>query len=158
MPLFGMSKEAVIASCKTIIDKTDIDRPHVVNRVTDRLPPPTECPCCGGSVSLVNNCRFYGGREYGWPLAYACRCGARVGCHPKTTVPLGTLADADTMEARRQAHIAFDPLWRNRGPGMRGRAYRALSKAMGVERAHISWMGADQCRKIVEICAAGLKV
>jgi len=158
MTLFSLNKDDVIKSCRTIVDKTDIDRPHVVNRISDRLPAPTQCPYCSGEVRLVNNSRFYGGREYGWPLAYACRCGARVGCHPKSTVPLGTLADAATMEARRQAHVAFDPYWQNKGPGMRGKAYRALGKALGIEKAHISWMDIDQCRRVVEACAAGLRV
>jgi len=133
-----------------------INHPSALARVRDQLPTPTNCRFCCGTIQLVNNSQFYGGREYGWPFAYACcNCGARVGCHPGTDVPLGTLADQATMNARRAAHAAFDPLWKNKGKGMRTKAYRALSKAMGREKAHISWMDVDECRQVVAAIAAG---
>lgn len=51
MTLFNSSPADVIQSCKSIPDKAAINLPHVVNRVTDPLPPPTECPfCAGGSA------------------------------------------------------------------------------------------------------------
>jgi len=158
MTLFNSRPADVIQSCKSIPDKAAINLPHVVNRVTDPLPPPTECPFCAGEVRLVNNARFYGGREFGWPLAYACRCGARVGCHPGTTIPLGTLADKATKDARRCAHEAFDPLWKGKGPGMRRRAYQALQTALGTENAHISWMGVEECTKVVKVSQQGLNL
>ncbi len=134
----------------------EINLPEAIARVRDALDPPTTCRFCGDEVKLVNNAIFYGGREYGWPLAYACSsCGARVGTHPGTDIPLGTLADKATMSARRQAHAAFDPLWQNKGAGMRARAYRALSRAMGREAAHISWMDTADCRTVVELVTAG---
>ena len=55
MTLFNSSPADVIQSCKSIPDKAAINLPHVVNRVTDPLPPPTECPFCAGEVRLVNN-------------------------------------------------------------------------------------------------------
>ncbi len=132
-----------------------INAPEVVARIKDALPAPTTCRFCNGTVELVNNSIFYG-REYGWPLAYACSCcGARVGCHPGTDIPLGTLADKATMTARKAAHAAFDPLWKGKGPGARSRAYKALSKALGTDAAHISWMDATDCLKIVDLIAAG---
>lgn len=138
------------------IDGRIINAPSVVARITDPLPPPTICRFCGGGVSLVNNAQFYGGREYGWPLAYACcQCGARVGCHPGTDIPLGTLADKATMRARRAAHDAFDPLWRDQGKGMRKKAYEALSKAMGRPNAHISWMDTAECCMVIELVQSG---
>ena len=97
----------------------------------DLLPVPTSCRFCTGEVKLVNNAQFYGGREYGWPLAYCCACcGARVGTHPGTDIPLGTLADDHTMKARIAAHDAFDPLWKGKTPLHRAMAYKALAKAM----------------------------
>lgn len=133
----------------------EVNRPEAVSRVKDSLPVPTHCRLCGKPVALVNNATFYGGREYGWPLAYACSgCGARVGCHPGTDVPLGTLADKETMLARRMAHAAFDPLWKGKGPGSRSKAYKALSRALGVS-AHISWLDAADCRRVVELVAQG---
>ena len=133
-----------------------INAPEVVARVKDYLPAPESCRFCGGHVDLVSNAMFYGGREYGWPLAYACgACGARVGCHPGTDIPLGTLADKATMQARRAAHAAFDPLWKDKGPGMRSRAYRALSRAMGKAAAHISWLDVEESQQVIELVRAG---
>lgn len=137
-------------------DGRRINDPEAVARVRDSLPVPTTCRFCSGHVELVNNAKFYGGREFGWPFAYACcACGARVGCHPGTDIPLGTLADKATMQARRAAHAAFDPLWQNKGAGARKRAYQALSKAMGKHAAHISWMDADECLTVVSLVNAG---
>lgn len=137
-------------------DGRQINHPEAIARVRETLPVPTNCRFCGGAVELVNNAMFYGGREYGWPFAYACfACGARVGCHPGTDIPLGTLADKATMQARRAAHAAFDPLWQNKGVGVRKRAYQALSKAMGKNAAHISWMDADECLIVVSLVQAG---
>ena len=133
-----------------------VNAPKDVRRVKDYLPAPTVCRYCSGAVRLVSNALFYGGREYGWPLAYHCAsCGARVGCHPGTDIPLGTIADTATMKARREAHDAFDPLWKDKGKGVRSKAYRALSKTLGIEAAHISWLDASQCREVVSLCKAG---
>ena len=125
-------------------------------RVKHPLSAPTECRYCAGKVSLVNNAVFYGGTEYGWPLAYCCAsCGARVGCHPETDVPLGTLADGPTMKARRAAHDAFDPLWRGKTPWHRKEAYRALARVMGLQTAHISHFDEHECDRVVKLCRAG---
>lgn len=139
-----------------IRDGRRINDPEAVARVRDSLPVPTTCRFCSGDVELVNNAKFYGGREFGWPFAYACcECGARVGCHTGTDIPLGTLADKATMQARRAAHAAFDPLWQNKGAGARKRTYQALSKAMGKNAAHISWMDAEDCLTVVSLINAG---
>src|SRR5574337_856173 len=73
-----------------------VNAPEAVARVkSGPLNAPGICRYCKGEVKLVNNAEFYKGREYGWPLAYYCSsCGARVGCHPGTDIPLGSLADA----------------------------------------------------------------
>ncbi len=133
----------------------DVNAPEALARVHDSLPPPEICRYCAGTVDLVNNSVFYGGKEYGWPLAYRCSCcGARVGCHPDTDLPLGTLANEETMKARRDAHAAFDVLWKGRTDA-RSHAYKALAKAMGMKKAHISWLDAEECRRIVELCRTG---
>src|SRR5690606_15428334 len=77
-------------------------------RVQDRIEPPTECPHCSGTVALVNNAEI-SGRSYGdWPYAYWCEdCDAYVGLHPKTDLPLGTLATPAMREARKQAKSVF---------------------------------------------------
>ncbi|ADV02232.1 zinc-finger-containing protein [Alicycliphilus denitrificans] len=135
-----------------------INAPEAIARVKDFLEPPERCHYCGRAVELVSNEVIYG-RVFGWPLTYRCKgCRARVGCHPGTDLPLGTLADDATMRARRAAHDAFDPLWQGKGGKARSRAYQALAKAMGQTKAHISWMDAPACAKVVQICKAGLAI
>ncbi len=133
-----------------------VNTPEALARVTSRIAAPTECPFCGGGVSLASNARFYGGREFGWPLTYVCcQCEARVGCHPGTDIALGTLADKPTMIARKAAHKAFDPLWKGKAPGMRRKAYVALAKALGKSEAHISWMDQRECALVVRLVIEG---
>lgn len=133
-----------------------VNTPEAIARVKDGLAAPESCRFCGGDVALVNNSSFYNGREYGWPLAYCCgKCGARVGCHPGTDIPLGTLADTDTMKARRAAHAEFDRLWAGKTAWHRKQAYQALSRALGVRSAHISWLDAAQCKRVVSLCRNG---
>ena len=133
-----------------------VNLPEAVQRVKGvYLEPPTECRFCKGAVKLINNVEIYG-REYGWPLAYRCDCcNARVGTHPGTDIPLGTLADDATQKARSAAHAAFDRLWRGKTPWHRSQAYRALARAMGVRTAHISWFDAADCQRIVRMCNDG---
>ena len=81
-----------------------VNAPEALARVRDRVTPPAECPKCRSTVDLVNHAEIYG-KEYGWPLLYlCCGCGARVGTHPGTDIPLGTLADERTIKARRETH------------------------------------------------------
>lgn len=157
IPVFAPTREAVIRSCRSITDPSQVDLPHRIAQVSDRIPAPETCHLCGGVVSLVNNARFYGGREYGWPLAYACHsCHARVGCHRGTTIPLGTLANKEMMEARQKAHEAFDPYWKGLGLGARRRAYRRLARATCIENPHISWLGIEDCMKVISACQRGI--
>ena len=127
-------------------------------RVKNPLPAPTECPYCASSVKLVNNSEIYG-RSYGeWPWAYCCtECDASVGLHPFTSIPLGTLADAELRNARKEAKAAFNPVWQ-RGKMSRTAAYAWLAGAVNiadVETCHIGWFGIDQCARVVEVCACG---
>lgn len=133
-----------------------VNAPEAVARIKgDRPEAPETCRYCKGEVKLINNTEVYG-REYGWPLMYRCSgCGARVGTHPDTDIPLGTLADEATQKARKEAHAAFDSLWRGKTPWHRSQAYQALARAMGVRYAHISWMDANECKRVVSLCQSG---
>ena len=99
---------------------------QALKRVKNPLPVPTICPHCQSSVALVNNAKVYSGREYGkWPYAYLCEndaCGAYVGLHPNTTIPLGTLATASMRDARKKAKDAFNRMWENDQPFTRTNA------------------------------------
>jgi hypothetical protein len=108
----------------------------------------------------------YNGRSYGmiwicWP------CKAFVGVHKAGThrweggikiehtgvEPMGSLADAETRLARRQAHDAFDWLWKSGRIG-RNAAYAWLQGAtkLSAQRCHISRMDARQCDLVVRVC------
>lgn len=93
---------------------------------------------------------------------YLCACGAYVGCHPGTSIPLGKPAGPETRSARSQAHAVFDALWKRKaergdcGFGKaRGKAYRWLAEQLGIDPTdcHISWFDAATCRRVVEVCA-----
>ena len=128
-------------------------------RVVNPLPVPTACPHCDHRVELVSNSKIYG-REYGeWPWAFLCvnrNCGAYVGLHPFTGIPLGTLATADIRAARKMAKDLFNPLWQGPNARVRSRseAYAWLAAQMGipVERCHFGWFDAAQCERAAQIC------
>lgn len=125
---------------------------RATQRVTNPLPVPETCPHCGSSCSIVSNGEIYG-REYGeWPWAVLCKgCGAYVGFHPFTGIPLGTLATAPMREARKAAKAIFNPLWQQ-GHMSRSEAYAWLAKALGitdVNTCHIGWFDVDQCNAVI---------
>lgn len=117
--------------------------PHVsrsaLKRVKDAMPPPNECNYCDGDVSLVGNHEIYG-RNYGdWPYAYLCSdCGAYVGLHPHTDLPLGTLADKETREARKDGKASFIVLMRKRKM-KRDNAYKWLAKRLRISQDKCHW-------------------
>lgn len=119
----------------------------------NELPPPRECDqCCSVNIKLTTNDRVYG-RIYGqWPHVYFCEdCGAAVGCHPGTYIPLGRMADRQTRQLRARAHEAFDPLWRS-GLMSRSTAYRWLAGELSIEHSacHISWLSKDQLHFVIK--------
>lgn len=126
--------------------------------------PPT-CPYCGSIARLGDSATVYRGRSYGpaWICPNYPACDSYVGCHPKTTIPLGRLANKELRQAKMAAHAAFDRLWGGRGnkgkPRRHGQmkrsdAYRWLSQAMGMQESscHIGELDVDQCRRVVELC------
>lgn len=120
------------------------------------------CIECGKLATLESAKAVYPHRADLWDRKlYLCACGAYVGCHPGTEIPLGYPAGAETRAARSSAHRAFDPLWEAKaaregiGKGKaRGLGYKWLAGALGIEPAacHISHMSADQARRVVEVC------
>lgn len=114
--------------------------PHVsrraLMRVKDWMPPPDQCPYCTGPVELVNNSAIYYGKSYGkWPYVYRCKpCDAYVGLHPDTDLPLGTLADSPTREARKKAKAEFFRVMKQMNWG-RSKAYAWLSSELGIPKS-----------------------
>lgn len=136
--------------------------PAQVKKVLNPLPIPTICPNCGGKVERVNNSVIYR-KEYGaWPFAYRCvveACDSYVGIHPRTDIPLGTLANKATRTARKAAKEAFKPMWEVQGID-RDAAYRWLGEKMGIaciDHVHIGWFGIEQCNRVIELCNANKK-
>lgn len=128
-------------------------------RVKDPAPIPTECSYCAGPVSCVSNSQVYG-REYGeWPWVYLCSsCGARTGLHPFTAIPLGTLADEPTRQARKSAKPVFEGIWRT-GRMSRSDAYAWLAKRLGipVSDCHFGLFDIDMCLRAKAVCSTEYK-
>lgn len=137
--------------------------PHVsrraLKRVKNPLPLPDECPYCEGTPRIVSNAEIYG-REYGeWPYTVLCDgCGAYVGLHPHTDVPLGTLADRNLREARKKGKGWFMKLQRKRGMS-RNSAYQWLSDQLGIgiEECHWAWFDEQQCNRAEGVCIQALR-
>lgn len=123
-----------------------------------------KCRYCEQSAQLVR----YGDAEYPYrgdygPLWACVPCAAWVGCHPGTETPLGRLADAELRAAKQAAHAAFDPIWRRQIAAegctkshARKAAFTWLAEQLGqpVKKTHIGFMDLEECRRVVEICAA----
>ena len=105
----------------------DIRRKMEANRV--------KCPRCGGE-----------------PQRNETRYGTRLSCCGLWAWGEYPLADAETHEARKAAHAAFDKVWRD-GRLSRSAAYRYLAREMRMthDECHVKLMNAAQARRVVEI-------
>ena len=128
-----------------------------VDRVKNKLPAPTTCHYCDGKVTLTNNKAIYG-KSYGkWPYIYLCQsCGASVGVHPFTEIPLGTLADKNTKHARQKSKSVFKIIYESK-LASRGQAYKLLADKLGisVDECHFGWFDKQICDKAL---TASLKI
>jgi len=129
-------------------------------RVKDPLPTPCQCHYCLDVVEIRHHDDIYG-RAYGeWPWAYVCvNCGAYVGMHPFTAIPLGTLADKATRDARKTCKPAFERLWKS-GKMNRSEAYQWLAKKLGitVDKCHWGMFDAATCIRARDLCAGMMGV
>mgnify|MGYP003953858373 FL=1 len=122
---------------------------RATERVKNPLPVPTECPHCEGhDIEICKNSRVYRGREYGeWPWVVMCNdCYAYVGLHPFTGIPLGTLADRRTRDARKTVKKRFIA-WQEDRHLSRTDAYRLLAQKMRIpyNECHFGWFDYDRC-------------
>jgi len=127
-----------------------------LKRVAHRMPIPECCNCCGEkSVHLTSNSEIYG-REFGeWPYAYLCSsCDAYVGVHKHTDLPLGTLADKSTREARKSCKFSFLLLQDANYKNSRSELYEWLAKQLDIpfEECHWACFDEAQCLKAKDIC------
>lgn len=81
------------------------------------------------------------------------KCDARVKCHPKTIIPMGTLADKELRHWRSLAHRKFDPLWQSGVFPSRQDAYKWLSKAMKLplQRTHVAMFDLRQFQRAIAL-------
>lgn len=94
---------------------------------------------------------------------YRCDpCDAQVGVHKHNNKPLGTLANAELREARKNAHAHFDPLWAYKmkrdslsTSQARKSAYQWLASKMGidVDKCHIGEFNIEQCNQVITHCS-----
>lgn len=114
-----------------------------------------KCIECGKMAHLVKGDVIYPHRRDLWEKrCYLCECGAYVGCHPGSFVPLGYPCGAETRKARMSAHNAFDPLWKGtHAPMNRHQAYKWLAEELAIPRdqCHIGMMTGDQAREVFKI-------
>lgn len=121
------------------------------------LSAPKLCRYCFGQVSLFNNSEVYG-KSYGkWPWVYLCKgCDAYVGLHPDTWIPLGTLANKELRQARKDAKLVFNQLWiySDNKVKARSKAYKALADHLKIHlnHCHFGLFEIDSCLKAIEFC------
>lgn len=114
------------------------------------------CPYCEKETQYVDSSVVYG-TSYG--MVYYCEpCYAWVGTHRNSDSALGRLANAELREMKKQAHSAFDMLWkfenhksRNKA---RSKAYAWLSKEMHLlpHLTHIGIFDVKQCNQVIQLC------
>ncbi len=113
----------------------------------NHLSPIQRCSFCFGKVEYVNNEKIYGSSYGHHPFAYLCGdCGAYVGVHAGTKIPLGTLADASLRTARKLAKEPFLKLCKNMD---RTLAYFKLSHLLciAMKECHFGWFNVEMCGK-----------
>lgn len=113
------------------------------------------CNYCGNLSLLVTGDVIYPHRaDLREKYFYQCEpCDAYVGCHQKTQIPLGRLADAELRKYKSMSHSAFDKYWKN-GALTRSEAYKLLAKKMMIEpeKCHIGMFTVQQCKQVLAIC------
>lgn len=135
--------------------------PAAVAKVKHPLPVPNFCIHCGAPVRLGAHAEIYDGRSFGvWPYVYLCEnkeCGAYVGLHPFTNIPLGHLATEHERAARKYCKSAFEKLWKTgEAPMSRAAAYKWLAEALQitVENCHFGMFGVERCELARKLCKA----
>lgn len=116
-----------------------------------------KCDYCGRGTELVGGDVIYPHRKDLARLKfYRCApCDAYVGTHKGTVKPLGRVANATLRTLKQQAHVAFDPMWRD-SKMSRSEAYIWLASKLGIPRkkCHIGMFDEATCERVIEVCNA----
>lgn len=138
-------------------DKRFTKRGHKPGHVRrfDRM---SYAPCveCGKNGKPVRGIVIYKDRrpDLASRLFYLCDCGAYVGSHGRTGVPLGYPGGTETRGARIRAHRMFDPLWQLGIFPSRDAAYQWLVAATGIDpmRCHIGKLNRAEAERVTRLC------
>ena len=117
-----------------------------------------KCPYCRAKAFL-RPASFIGhfGEAYKGKEYYVCanypRCDSYVSAHRGSRLPMGTLADGQLRGLRREAHQAFNRLWKNRYMTI-DEAYRWLQLKLGIPKseAHIANFSEYRCKEVIRLC------
>lgn len=112
------------------------------------------CDYCGECAELVTGKEIYPHRKDLWKKnIYRCsECDAYVGCHPKTTKPLGRLANSSLRKEKMRAHASFDLIWKS-GKLRRREAYAWLAEQLNIhpDHCHIGMFNEEMCKRVVSL-------
>lgn len=126
-------------------------------RVKYKIEAPSACPFCDSNVEIKHHSDVYGKTFGDWPWLYKCtnaQCNSYVGMHPFTNIPLGTLADSLTRDARKKSKTLFQSLWMGKKTISRNEAYEWLASELGIPKSecHFGWFDVERCKQVSEIC------
>lgn len=112
------------------------------------------CPYCGGHAVLRSADGIYYDNSRNVML-YVCshypQCDSYVRTHAGTTIPVGTMANAELRNLRKEAHHYFDRLYKS-GLMTKEGAYQWLADTISapLSQAHIGYLGEYYCREVIE--------
>lgn len=119
------------------------------------------CVECTAMAEPVDSAVIYPHRpDLHGRVMFLCSCGAYVGAHPGTDVPLGYPAGPETRRLRSQVHKLLDPLWeaKMKRDGLRkgqaredGYTWLAAQLHLAREDTHVSHFTAAVCRQAIAI-------
>ena len=122
-------------------------------------PEKIKCPVCAKNLSFGKMSDFYRMTNFTTPPAWAEKgayyhkqCNVVLGVHKGTTRPLGTPADPETRQARKEVHAAIDKYWKP-GPEKimsRRSLYALLSRELGFSY-HTGDADITMCHMILEM-------
>lgn len=117
-----------------------------------------ECPYCKQSAELVTGRVVYPHRpdlaELRFWVCWPCKAWTGTHSNSRRYAPKGRLATAELRRYRREAHEAFDVLWKRKLMG-RQEAYKWLKCAFGMDRTpHIGHLNEIECGEVVKVSRA----
>ena len=113
------------------------------------------CPYCGSETKAVSE-EFIYGRKYRGRTMICCSrypsCDSYCGTHDDGT-SLGRLANKQLRFWKKEAHSAFDPIWKEKYKE-RTEAYEWLADELELPDSytHIGYFGIKTCKKVIDIC------